>query len=179
MSNVKTVQASVGVVGIVTVEHFDENLKLKRKQVIRNKVTTAGDEYLVKKTIQGISPANPAAPTAANGMKLGTGVTAPSKSGAGAALGAYITGSNVVFDAAHPVAAAVGGDTGWKATYKTTWGPGVATNSAITEVVLVNDQTDNTASTAAETYGRSTFTAVNKAAGDTLVVTWEWVILGA
>ncbi len=144
-----------------------------------NLITTAGDEYYAKKAIVGIAPANAAAPTAASGMKLGTGTAAATKSGAAAALGAYIAGSNNPFDATYPQAAAVAADGGWNATYRTTWPAGDATNTAITEVVLVNDSATDATSAAAATYARATFTAVNKAAGDSLEITWTHKFLGA
>lgn len=171
----------VGLVGWGVIELRDKHDKIKKLVPFANKITTAGDQYYAKKAIVGISPANASAPTAATGMKLGTGTTAASKSGAGAAIVTYISGSNVVFDATFPAAAAVAGtDTGWNATYKTTWAAGTATNSAITEASIVNDQSSNTdGSSAANTYGRITFTAVNKTATDTLAITWNHTFLGA
>ena len=169
-------ESRTGIKGIVTITHMRGDKVLSR-QVVNNLITDAGDEYYAKKGIVGVSPASPTAPTAASGMKLGTGATAPAKSGAGAALGAYITGSNVVFDSTFPSASDAG--SGWQATYKTTFPAGTATNSAITEVIICNDQADNTASTAAETYSRATFTAVDKTADDSLIIEWDHVFLGA
>lgn len=166
-------------VGEVTIELFDEDGKLKHKEVVHNLITTAGDEYYAKKGIVAIAPAAPAAPTAASGRKLGTGVTAAAKSGAGAALVTYISVSNNPFDASFPVANAVGGDTGWTADYKTTWAAGDVTNSAITEAVIVNDAATDATSTAANTYSRVTFTAINKTASDSLAITWKHKFLGA
>ena len=168
-----------GLVGYGVAELRDQHGRLKQAVPFANLITTAGDEYYAKKGIVGVQPANPSAPTIANGMKLGTGTTAAAKSGAGAALVTYKSASNVAFDTSFPAAAAVGGDGGWNATYKTTWGAGVATDAALTEVVLVNDQTDNTASTAAETYARAVFSAVNKGALDSLAITWTHKFLGA
>lgn len=158
----------------------DEFGRLKQVEPFANIVTTPGDEYYAKKAIVGVAPANAAAPTAASGMKLGTGSTAAAKSGAGAAsLGAYITGSNNPFDATFPSAAAVGGDGGWNATYKTSWAAGDVTNAAITEVVIVNDAGTDATSTLANTYARAVIAAVNKAAGDSLAITWTHKFLGS
>lgn len=157
----------------------DAEGNIKQCEPFANLVTDKGDEYYAKKAIVGISPANAAAPTAANGMKLGTGSTAASKSSTGAALGTYISGSNNAFDSTYPQAAAVGTDQGWNATYQTTWGAGDSTNSAITEVVIVNDQASDATSTAANTYSRAVISSVNKAAGDTLTITWNHKFLGA
>lgn len=152
---------------------------LLRAVPFANLITTAGDEYYARKVITGIAPANATAPTAASGMKLGTGTTAATKSGTAAALGAYIAGSNNPFDAAYPQAAAVGGDAGWNATYRTSWAAGDVTNTAITEVALVNDAGTDATSSAANTYARAVFAAVNKAAGDSLEITWAHKLLGA
>jgi hypothetical protein len=144
-----------------------------------NLITTAGDQYYCQKGIVGISPAAPSAPTAANGMKLGTASTAAAKSSTGSVIGTFITGSNVVFDATFPSSASAGGDTGWNATYKTTWGAGVATNSTINEVAIVNDQATASAGSSATTYSRAVISTVNKGASDTLAITWNHKFLGA
>lgn len=169
----------VGLVGFGVAHLLDGDGRTKSLVPFANLVTTAGDEYYARKAIVGISPALPAAPTAVNGMKLGTGTTAASKSGAAAALVTYLAGSNVVFDATFPSAAAVGGDTGWNATYKTTWAAGVATNAAITEVAIVNDQATNATSAAAATISRAIIATVNKTAADSLAITWSHKFLGA
>jgi hypothetical protein len=169
----------VGLVGYGIVELRGPDGKLKQVVPFANLITTAGDEYYAKKGITGISPANPSAPTAASGMKLGTGTTAVAKSGAGAALVTYETGSNNPFDSTFPSAAAVGGDGGWNASYKTTWGAGDVTETALTEVVIVNDAATDATSTAANTYSRAVFTAINKGASDSLAITWTHKFLGA
>ena len=170
----------MGIEGVALVQLFDKTGELLHEEEVHNLVTTAGDQYYAKKAIAGISPAAPSAPTAANGMKLGTGATAAAKSGAGAALVTYLSGSNIAFDTSFPVATVVAGtDTGWTADYKTTWPAGTATNSAITECAIVNDQGTNATSTAANTYSRITFTAINKTATDVLVITWKHKFLGA
>lgn len=168
-----------GLVGFGVVEVRDSEGYLKQVVPFANLITTAGDQYYAQKAIVGISPSAPSAPTAVNGMKLGTGTTAVAKSSTGAALVTYLTASNVVFDATFPSAAAVGGDAGWNATYKTTWVAGTATNTAITEAVIVNDQATNATTTAANTIARVVFTAVNKGASDTLAITWTHKFLGA
>lgn len=147
----------------------------------KNFITTAGDQYYAKKGAVGISPANPTAPTAVTGMKLGTGATAAAKSGAGAALVTYLTGSNAVFDATYPTITAISGtDLGWEITYQVTWAAGTATNSAITECVIVNDAASNATSTAANTISRGLFSStVNKGSDEPLIVTWRHQFLGS
>jgi hypothetical protein len=158
----------------------DEDGNVKQVIEFRNLITDAGDLYLAQKLIVGISPANPSAPTAMSGMKLGTGATAVAKSGAGAALVTYLTASNVVFDATYPQTQNLGAGLGVNAVYRSTWAAGVATNGAITEVVIVNDAATNATSSAANTCSRALFgTAINKTATDSLQVTWNHKQLGA
>lgn len=168
-----------GMVGYGIAHLIDGDGKTKQLIPFANLITTAGDEYYAKKGIVGIAPASPSAPTAASGMKLGTGGTAAAKSGAGAALVTYETGSNNPFDSTFPSAAAVGGDTGWNATYKTTWAAGDVTDGALTEVVIVNDAATDATSTAANTYSRALISSVNKTASDSLAITWNHKFLGA
>ncbi|MEO5664882.1 MAG: hypothetical protein ABIR39_16555 [Nocardioides sp.] len=163
--------------GVITVH--DQFGRLKDAQPFTNLITDAGDLYYAGKAIAAIAPANPAAPTAATGMKLGTGTTAAAKAGAGGALVTYLTASNIAFDATYPQTANLGAGLGVNAVYKTTWAAGVATNAAITEAVIDNDSATNATSTAANTYSRVVFTAVNKGASDTLAITWNHKMLGA
>ncbi|MEO7133408.1 MAG: hypothetical protein ABI024_04230 [Vicinamibacterales bacterium] len=169
----------VGIIGYGVAELYEGDRREGHKLFVPfgNLITDAGDMYYAGKGITGISPAAPAAPTAANGMKLGTGVTAAVKADAG--LITYLTASNVVFDATFPSTSNLGTTLGVNAVYKTTWAAGVATNAAITEVAIVNDQATNADSTAANTYSRAVFTAINKAAGDSLAITWNHKFLGA
>jgi hypothetical protein len=176
----KDIAGGFGIVGFGVVEKFDRYGRRTHLEPFANLVTTAGDQYYAQKAIVGIAPASPSAPTAMNGMKLGTGTTAVAKSGAGAALVTYLTASNVAFDATFPSAAAVAGtDTGWNATYKTTWAAGVATSATINEVVIVNDQATNATSTAANSIARAVISTVNKGASDSLAITWSHKFLGA
>lgn len=163
--------------GVVTVH--DEAGRLTHCEPFANLITDAGDLYYAGKAIAGIAPASPSAPTAMSGMKLGTGTTVAAKSGAGAALVTYKTGSNVAFDATFPSTANLGGGLGVNAVYKTTWPAGTATDTALTEAVIVNDSGTNATSTAANTASRVVFTAVNKGASDTLAITWNHKFLGA
>jgi hypothetical protein len=170
----------VGLVGYGIAELRDGDGRLKLVVPFHNLITDAGDLYYAGKMIVGVSPAVPSAPTAANGMKLGTGTTAASKASTGAALVTYITASNVVFDATFPSTSNLGSGLGVNAVYKTTYAAGVATNAAITEVAIVNDQSNNAnGSTAANTYSRAVITSVNKTSTDSLAITWNHKALGA
>lgn len=176
MGRARELTDRAGLVGFGVVEVRDKDGNLKQVVPFANLITTAGDQYYAKMGIVGVSPATPSAPTLAARMKLGTGTTAAAKSGAGAVLVTWLNTS--AFDATYPQAAAVGGDTGWNATYKTTWAAGTATNSAITEATISTDTT-GAVGLAADTISRVVFTAVNKGASDTLAITWSHKFLGA
>lgn len=179
MEQAKKLVDGAGIVGFGNILLIDGDGRLKSIEPFANRITTAGDEYYIRRAAAGISPANPAAPTLLSGMKLGTGTTAVTKSGAASALITYIAGSNNPFDAAFPSVAAVGGDAGWNITYKTTWPAGDVTNAAITEVALVNDAATDATTTAANTVARVVFAAKNKTVDDTLAITWVHTFLGA
>lgn len=170
----------LGMVGYGIAHLIGGDGKTKQLVPFANRITTAGDEYYVRRGAAGIGTPNIAQPTLANGMKLGTGATAASKSGAGAALVTYESGSNNLFDTTHPAVAAVGGDGGWNLTYKNTWAPGDVTETALTEVVIVNDAQTDATSSAADTISRGILSpTVNKQAADQLAVTWTHKFLGA
>lgn len=147
---------------------FDEKGKQKQAGVFANRITTVGDEQFSRRAT-GVSPGN-----LITGMRLGTGVTAASKSGAGAAIVTYKTGTALATDGTFPTNAAIGSDVGWRATYRRTWGAGIGTDAALGEVVLTNETgPTDVAGTAANTLCRALLSStVNKAAGDTLEVTW-------
>lgn len=167
-----------GLSGTVTLCLY-RNRELIHRETVRNLITDSGDLYYATRGIYNVSPATPADATKMTGMKLGTGTTAVAKNGAGAALVTYLSGSNKAFDASNPSTSNLGAGLGVQAVYTVTWGPGVATNSAITEVVIVNDSGTDATSTAANGISRATFSAVNKGAADTLVATWNHKFLGA
>lgn len=169
----------LGLVGYGIAELIDGDGRLKLVVPFHNLITDAGDLYVAGKMITAIAPASASAPTAATGMKLGTGTTAVAKSGAGGALVTYLTASNAAFDTSYPQTANLGAGLGVNAVYKTTWAAGTATSSTINEVVIVNDSSTNATSTAANTYSRAVITTVNKTSSDSLAVTWNHKALGA
>lgn len=157
--------------GMVLAQMFDERMNLKAEVEIHNLITTAGD---VMYAHRGSGIATP--PTAPTGMRIGTGMTAVAKTGAGAAIVTKITGGNKAFDATFPSIV------GNVVTYKVTYAPGDGTTaSPVTEAVLVNDTiATDTATTAANTISRALIAGVgSKAAGDTLVLTWTHTLTGA
>ncbi len=146
--------------------------ELKQRVEFHNLITEVGDQMYGERGA-GLA-GQPAAPT---GMRLGTGGgTAPSKTGAGAAAVAYVTGSAVAIGT--PVSSLQGSSR--RITYSASWGAGVATATGINEVVLTNATVADVAGTAADTISRALLSpTVNKGAGDTLAVTWTHDLLGA
>lgn len=169
----------VGLVGYGVAHLRDGDGKTVLLVPFANLITDAGDGYVAAKIIAAISPANASAPTAASGMKLGTGTTDPAKSGGGGALGTYISGSNNPFDSTYPQTANLGGGLGVNAVYRTTWAAGDVTTTGISEVVIVNDAGTDATSTAGNTYSRAELTPLDKGASDSLAITWNWKALGA
>lgn len=143
---------------------------LKQEGVIENLVTDHGDEWSARRT------ANLTAPSVITGMRLGTGTTAVAKTGAGAAIVTYVTGSAeaVTSQILDPGA-------GWDAEYANTWAAGVATANGIAEMVVTDESPlTNVAGTAGNTVARALLSpVVNKGAGDTLTVTWTHHFEGA
>ena len=93
------------------------------------------------------------------------------KTGAGAAIVTYVSGSNKAIDGSFPTSTQPGGaGTARRIQWKTTWAAGEATANAISEVVLTNETPlTNVAGTAANTISRALLSpTVNKAAGDSL-----------
>lgn len=165
--------------GTLLVEVRGPDGALKHMQTVRNLITDVGDAYYAAKAIVGIAPAAPSAPTAVTGMKLGTGATAASKAGAGAALVSYITGSNQPFDSGYPTVSNLGSGLGVNAVYRAFWDAGEATQTGIQEVVIVNDSATDATSSAANTVARAVLTSFDKGAADTLTITWNHKNLGA
>jgi hypothetical protein len=163
--------------GVAHLRDADGNTKLILP--FHNLITDAGDAYIARKIAAGIGPAAGVAPTAANGMKLGTSQTSPAKNGSGAVLGGYLTGANVAFSASYPQVVSLGASLGTNVLYRGVFGAGVGTSQTIREIALVNDQSTNGPGTAATTYARALFTStIPKDAGDSLTVDWAWKTLG-
>lgn len=168
-----------GITGHLVIERHDAEGNLLERFEGTNIVTQVGDQ------MYGERGANIAgAPPAPTGMRLGTGANsggnAPAKTGAGAALTTYLSGSNKAFDGGFPSSSLSGSSR--RIQYKRTYAAGEATTaSAITEAVIVNDTiaTDAT-STAANTVSRIAVSGISaKGATDTLTATWNHDLLGA
>lgn len=158
-----------GIEGVVEWVLTGPDGQVKNKGRAFNIITQVGDRRYAE---AGAGLGSP--PAAATGMKLGTGATAPAKTGATAAAiaaGTYITNSNQAIGTPTSNAPA----TPVVITYTATFAAGKATNAtAITEAVLVNDTiATNAASAEANTLSRVLLTGIgSKGASDTLAVTW-------
>lgn len=162
------------IVGHGTVEVFGSDGELKQSVPFTNLVTQYGDQYY------GERAAGIGTHAAATGMQLGTGgATAAAKTGAGAAIVTLVADSLRAFDTGFPASSLSGSSR--RIQYKTTFAAGVATATGINEVVVTNQAlATTTAAPAGATLSRAVLaTAVNKAAGDTLAITWNHDLLGA
>ncbi len=171
----KGVADHAGIHGWVTIEKRNAAGELTGYFEGHNLVTQIGDQYYGERAAGIASP-----PAQVTGMRLGTGSTAVAKTGAGAALVTYLSGSNKALDGGYPTSSLNGSSR--RIAWRRTYAAGEATTaSAITEAVLVNDTiaTDATSS-AANTIARVLVTGVgSKGASDTLTVTWNHDLLGA
>ena len=152
--------------GIVEVHDADGNLK--QSVEFSNLITDRGDEYYAKRGA-GVNQ------TEVSGMRLGTGgSTSPSKNGAGAAIVNYVTNSHRALTDS-PSASDKGAGQGYRIEYVATWPAGTATANGINEVVITNESPlTNVAGNASNTISRAVLShTVNKAAGDSLTVTWR------
>jgi hypothetical protein len=167
------------VTGLAIITLTGADGRVKARQHVRNLITDAGDQYHAKRIAAGVAPLAPADVTKVTGMKLGSGATAVAKSGAGAALVTYVTGSNKIFDTGFPTTENLGAGLGWTTTYQVTFEAGVGTAASLTEVALVTDAATNATSTAANTIARVTFAATPKGATDVLTIAWAHKQLGS
>lgn len=155
----------------------DEDGNIKQREVHHNIITQVGDQVIGERAFGGISgsPITPL-PNQQSGAKLGTGSTAAAKTGAGAALVTYKTGSHRAVDTGFPTSALSGAIR--RIAWSYTWAAGTATDAALAEAVIVNETTlTDATNTAANTLSRVVFgTAINKGASDSLQLTWNYDI---
>lgn len=165
---------TVSVRGYVTAELRGPDGTLLAECRTHNLITQVGDQYLAERAAGISSP-----PAQVTGMKLGTGSTAPAKTGAGAALVTYLSGSDQAMDATYPQSSLNGSSR--RITWKVTYAAGTATTaSAITEAALINDTLADSTSTAANTIARVLLAGIgSKGSGDSLTLTWTTDVLGA
>ncbi len=157
--------------GYVVAEVHGPDGELKQRVERENVITQIGEQTYGERGA-GLGGA-PAAPT---GMALGTGSTAPAKTGAGAAMVTGVSGSAAALGATPASALSGSGNNPRRITYTQTWAAGVATASGIAEVVLQNGTATtippNTTTT--NVLGRALLSpTVNKGASDSLTITWQ------
>lgn len=136
------------VVGDVSLVLRDETGRIKQTTEIKNLVVTSGLGYIASRM-------KDATATAMSHMAVGTGSTA-------AALGDTTLGAEVAASRTGLTSTTV---TTNQIAYACTFGAGVGTG-ALTEAGIFN------ASSAGTMLCRTVFSAVNKAAGDSLTITW-------
>ncbi|MDD5523662.1 MAG: hypothetical protein PHV90_00330 [Smithella sp.] len=129
-------------------ELFDANGNLKATRNVKNTVTTATKYGIMDQIL-----ASPTLTAKPGWMELGTG------SPAATLLGAYISGSRTALDSKTRSGAVV--------TMVCTFGAGVGTG-AVTEAGVFDVVTQNTVNM----WMSTSFSVVNKAADDSLVITW-------
>ena len=159
--------------GNVVVALYGPDMELKYHEVGENLVTDYGDQHVGERMYDDTFDI-------VTGMRLGTGTTAASKAGAGAAIVTYEPASQEALDAV-PVGVDKGAGLGWRVPHICTWIAGDVTEVALAEVVLT-DETPITdvAGVVGDTVARFVFGAtIDKQAGDSLVVTWNVDFLGA
>jgi len=161
------------IVGFVQARLFGPDGNLKQLEQGYNLVTDHGDEHVGERMYDDTYDI-------VTGMRLGTGATAASKAGAGAAIVTYETGSQEALDAV-PVGVDKGAGLGWRVPHICTWIAGDVTETVLAEVVLTDETAlTDVAGTAANTVARFVFGAtIDKQAGDSLEVTWNIDFLGA
>lgn len=155
----------VGLSGTLRISLRGPDGRYKAHRHVKNLITQRGDQYFMERAVGIASP-----PGQVTGAKLGTSTTAAAKTGAGAALVAYLAGSQRAVDVGFPTSGLNGAAR--RITWRFTWPANAATHAAITEVALVIDALADATSTDVNTIARAVFAAVSKGAQDSLEVTW-------
>lgn len=158
----------------------DADGTVKETVAFTNLVTQQGDLNYGNAYAGLHASGNVADPSAVTGMQLGTGTTAVSKTGAGAAIVTYVAGSDKAIEASHPISSLSGSSR--RITWQAVWAAGEATQEspALSEVAIVTRTLDASVATEAQTVSRALLSpTVAKAAGDSLTVTWHHDVEGA
>ena len=144
-------QENISMKGELTVDRFDVDGKLVEKRKIPNLIVTSGKNLMISRLL-GTTDA------VMSHMAVGTSTTSPTLSDT-----ASNTFTSSILGARNPLTSAI--QSGNTVTYVGTFGTGVSTG-AITEAGIFNALTSGTL------LCRTTFPVVNKAAGDSIVITW-------
>ena len=137
------------ITGALTVTLFDKNGNVKDKRDAKNLVVSAGKTFIAS----SMTKTTTNSPAAMTHMAIGTGTTTPA------------VGQTTLTTEAGRVTLASGTASSNQVTYTATFPAGTGTG-AITEAAILN------ASTGGTMLCRTTFPVVNKAAGDSIAVTW-------
>ena len=137
----------IGATGQVKIEVFAPDGRLKDKVNIKNLVVTTGREYIAARLNDDAPPAE------MTHMAVGTGTTLAA------------AGDTTLETEEARVALTTDTITANEIEYVATWGPGVGT-AALTEAGVFNDGTAGTM------LCRTVFNVVNKAADDSMTITW-------
>ena len=159
--------------GLMSYVLLDSAGRLKARGISANLITQYGDQWYGERA-WAVGSNN-----VVTGMRLGTGTTTAAKTGAGAAIVTYVTGSAHSIDGGYPTSSLVSGARAM--TVVSTWAPGAATANGIAEAVLTNEAgPSDSAGNAGNTVSRALLDTVrNKAAGDTLALTWTHTLQGS
>lgn len=139
-------QDSLKITGALTVTLFDEHGNVKDERSIKNLVVSAGKTFIASRIV-GTTKA------IMSNMAIGTGTTTPA------------VGQTTLTTEAGRVTLASSSFSSNQVTYTATFPAGTGTG-AITEAGVFN------AASAGDMLCRTTFPVVNKAAGDSIAVTW-------
>jgi hypothetical protein len=156
--------------GLVVLDLIGPDGQVKFHDEVPNLITELGDRYYAERAA-GVA----GAPAAATGMQLGSGATAPAKTGAGSSIATLVASSLVALSPTVPTSALSAGAR--RLGYTCSWAAGVAT-ATIAEIALVNQAVGTqTVAPAANTISRALI-SVTKGASDVLNVTWYHDLLG-
>lgn len=157
---------SLSIRGLIVAELHDRHGGLVERIEVPNLITQVGDQWYGERAA-GVGSRGPV-----TGMKLGTGTTNPSRTGAGAHVGAYLSNGQASLSGT-PTSSLESGAR--RITYTAFWPAGTATHSAIAEVILtVQSPIANNAGDGSETIARGLFVpTVNKESHLSLTVNWH------
>lgn len=142
---------------------------LKQRSETHNLVTDVGDALAASSIYS--------AARSGWGMKLGTDSTAAAKNSTGSYIttATYVSGSAKALDDSTPKQGASANIV----QFRRLWAAGEGTADGIRRVSIVDNTTDAGEDDATHTFAISVFSAdINKAAGDTLTVTWNVTFTG-
>jgi len=146
-------QENLGITGELTISVFDRDGNLKEARKHSNLVVTAGKTYIAAR-MAGTSQ------SVMNTMAIGTGTGTP------------LIGDNALGTSAGRVGTSSFSPTGTSSVTATATFPAGTGTGAITEAGIFNPTTPGGSDGTNSMLCRTTFPVVNKAAGDSIAITW-------